>query len=393
MAGVTVRLRAEQSFLAGGGSGDRIQIELRGNNLAESDRLSRIIKKVVEDIPGVSDVYLSNEDATLEELVVIDRDRAADAMVSIADVTRLIKTAVGGSTAGYYRENGKEYAITVKLKDSEHLNIDDLMKLPVANALGQKVILANVAKTQPGAGPLKITRKNQARISTIYADLTDRPLGDVINDIDDELKKIPMGSDFSYSFSGEAEEQAKTFDGLTTVLSLAVFLVYMVLACQFEQLKGPLVVMFSLPFAAIGVIWSHFLTGTSFNINSFIGVIMLAGIVVNNAIILVDHANLLIRRDGMELVPALRETGRRRLRPILMTSLTTILGLVPMSLGFGEGGESQAPLGRAVIGGLFTSTFITLFLVPSAYRLIYRKAEKRKKEAAAIETQPHTGLA
>jgi HAE1 family hydrophobic/amphiphilic exporter-1 len=385
MPGATVRLRAEQSFLVGGSGGDRIQIELRGNNLSESDRLSRAIQKIIEDIPGVSDVYLSNEDATLEELVVIDRDRAADAMVSIADITKLIKTAVGGSTAGYYRENGKEYAITVKLKNSEHLTVDELMKLPVTNALGEKVILANVARTQPGAGPLKITRKNQARISTIYGDLTDRPLGAVITDIDAELKKVPMGSDFSYSFSGEAEEQKKAFKGLTTVLTLAVFLVYMVLACQFEQLKGPLVVMFSLPFAAIGVIWGHFFTNTSFNINSFIGIIMLAGIVVNNAIILIDHANLLRRRDGMDLVPALMETGRRRLRPILMTTLTTVLGLVPMSLGFGEGGESQAPLGRSVIGGLTTSTFITLFLVPAAYKLLFQKAERRRKLAS--ETQ------
>jgi HAE1 family hydrophobic/amphiphilic exporter-1 len=157
------------------------------------------------------------------------------------------------------------------------------------------------------------------------------------------------------------------------VLVLAVFLVYMVMACQFEQLKGPLVVMFSVPFAAIGVILSHFLTGTAFNINSFIGVIMLTGIVVNNAIILIDHANLLRRRDSMTMDEALKEAGRRRLRPILMTTLTTVLGLVPLALGFGEGGESQAPLARAVIGGLTTSTFVTLFIVPAIYKLLRPK--------------------
>ncbi|MDR1657887.1 MAG: efflux RND transporter permease subunit [Deltaproteobacteria bacterium] len=389
-AGATVRLRAEQSFLAGGGGGDRLQVELRGNNLTESDRISKLMKKVIEGVPGVSDIYLSNEDATLEELIVIDRDRAADAMVSIVSISKLIKTAVGGTTAGYYRENGKEYAITVKLKESERISIEELMMLPVTNALGEKVILSNVAKAVPGSGPLKITRKNQARVVTLNGDLTDRSLGDVVADVDRELKKMPMGSDFSYSFVGEAEEQAKTFRGLFTVLSLAVFLVYMVMACQFEQLKGPLVVMFSVPFAAIGVIWAHFLTGTSFNINSFIGVIMLAGIVVNNAIILVDHANLLRNRNQMDLVPALVETGRRRLRPILMTTLTTVLGLVPMSLGFGEGGEAEAPLGRAVIGGLTTSTFITLFLVPVCYMLFYRNAEARRKaQEAALEP---TGL-
>jgi HAE1 family hydrophobic/amphiphilic exporter-1 len=381
LPGATVRLRADQSFLAGGSGSDRIQVELRGNNIEESVRLSKAMKKIMESVPGVSDVYLANEDATLEELVVIDRDRAADAKVSVASISRLIKTALGGSTAGYFRENGKEYDINVSLVDPERVTIDELMKLPVTNSQGQTVILSNVAKAVPGAGPLKITRKNQARVATLNADLTDRPLGDVVSDIDRELRKLPMGSDFSYSFVGEAEEQAETFRGLFTVLSLAVFLVYMVMACQFEQVKGPLVVMFSLPFAAIGVIWIHFLTGTAFNINSFIGVIMLAGIVVNNAIILTDHANLLRHRDGLELVPALMETGRRRLRPILMTTLTTILGLVPMSLGLGEGGESQAPLGRAVIGGLTTSTFITLFLVPVCYMLFFRKEDLRLKAA------------
>jgi HAE1 family hydrophobic/amphiphilic exporter-1 len=226
--------------------------------------------------------------------------------------------------------------------------------------------------------------------------MTNRALGDVVNDIDQELKALPMGSDFSYSFIGESEEQGKTFRGLLMVLSLAIFLVYMVMACQFEQLKGPLVVMFSMPFGCIGVIWGHFLTNTAFNINSFIGVIMLAGIVVNNAIILIDHANLLRRRDGMEVIPALMETGRRRLRPIMMTSLTTVLGLIPLALGLGEGGESQASLGRAVIGGLTTSTFITLFVVPSIYELFFRKDDLRKKvlEAEGLptpaeESQPH----
>jgi HAE1 family hydrophobic/amphiphilic exporter-1 len=378
LPGGTIRIRADQSFLAGGSGSDRIQVELRGNDLDESIRLSKAMKKIMEKVPGVSDVYLSNEDATLEELIVIDRDRAADAKVSVASISKLIKTALGGTTASYFRENGKEYAINVSLKNPESMTIDELMKLPVTNGLGQTVILSNIAKAVPGSGPLKISRKNQARISVLNADLTDRPLGDVIADIDAELKKLPMSADFSYSFTGEAEEQAEAFRGLFTVLALAVFLVYMVLACQFEQIKGPLVIMFSLPFAAIGVIWIHFLTNTSFNINSFIGVIMLAGIVVNNAIILTDHANLLRRRDAMELIPALRETGRRRLRPILMTSLTTILGLIPMSLGFGEGGESQAPLGRAVIGGLTTSTFITLFLVPVCYMLFFRGAERLK---------------
>jgi HAE1 family hydrophobic/amphiphilic exporter-1 len=393
MPGATIRLRADQSFLAFGSGNDRIQVELRGNDLAESNRLAKAMKQIIEKVPGVSDVYLANEDAALEEMIVIDRGRAADAGLSVSAVSSLIKTAVGGSTAGFYRENGKEYDITVQLKDSANLTIDSIMKLPVTNSQGQSVILANVANATMGASPILISRKNQTRVSYLNADLTDRALGDVINDIDKELKTLPMGSDFSYAFIGESEEQAKTFKGLLMVLALAVFLVYMVMACQFEQLKGPLVVMFSLPFGAIGVVWGHFLTNTSFNINSFIGVIMLAGIVVNNAIILTDHANLLRRRDGLELVPALMETGRRRLRPILMTTLTTILGLIPLALGYGEGGESQAPLGRAVIGGLTSSTFITLFLVPAIYKIFFLKDDLRKEVPKTASESISSGVA
>jgi HAE1 family hydrophobic/amphiphilic exporter-1 len=387
MPGGVIRLRAEQSFLSSGSGSDRIQVELRGNDMAESNRLAKTMKKIIEGVPGVSDVYLSNEDASQEEMIVIDRGRAADAGLSVSAISSLVKTAVGGTTAGYYRDSGKEYDIVVQLKDSVNLTIDSIMKLPVTNGQGQSVILANVATAIPGSSPLLITRKNQARVVNLNADLTDRALGDVIYDIDQELKTLPMSSDFSYAFIGETEEQAKTFRGLMMVLTLAVFLVYMVMACQFEQLKGPLVVMFSLPFGVIGVVWVHFFTNTSFNINSFIGVIMLAGIVVNNAIILTDHANLLRKRDGMEVGPALLETGKRRLRPILMTTLTTILGLIPLALGLGEGGESQAPMGRAVIGGLTSSTFITLFLVPAIYKIFFLK-DDLKKEVPATKSVP-----
>ncbi|MDR2612395.1 MAG: efflux RND transporter permease subunit [Deltaproteobacteria bacterium] len=391
--GGEVRLRAEQSFMVGGGDGDRIRVELRGNDLEEAGRLSRAMQRIIEKVPGVSDVYLSSEAATPEEVIVIDRDRAADAGIKVADISALIKAAVGGTVAGSFREDGKEYDIRVKLKDSERLSIDEIMALPVINSRGERVILGNVARAVPGSGPLAVTRKNQARVVTLNADLTDRPLGDVIADIDRELKTLPMGRDFSYAFIGEAEELEETFRGLRNVLIMSIFLVYMVMACQFEQLRGPLVVMFALPFAAIGVVWSHFLTGISFNINSFIGVIMLAGIVVNNSIILVDHANLLRRRDGYSLVPALIETGRRRLRPIMMTSLTTVLGLLPMAIGMGEGTESQIPLGRSVIGGLATSTLITLIIVPCVYLLVFRGSEKAALEKAALEKASPEGRA
>ncbi len=383
VAGATIRIRADQSFAFGGGSGsDKIQVQLRGHDLNELGRLSGVLQDTMLHVPNVTDVLLSSEDSQPEEIILIDRQRASDAHLTVSQIAKTLKTALGGSNAGNYREGGKEYAIVVSLKDSDKLEVKDLLNLTVMNSLGQPVLLGNVARAMPDSGPSSITRKDQARVVTLSADYSGRSLGEVIADIDQAFKTVPMPPEFSYSFIGEAKEQAEAFQELSYTLLLAVFLVYMIMACQFEQLKGPLVVMFSVPFAAIGVILAHFLTGTTFNINSFIGVIMLAGIVVNNAIILIDHANMLRRRDRVEMLPSLLEAGRRRLRPILMTTLTTVLGLVPLALGFGEGGESQAPLARAVIGGLTSSTFVTLFIVPIVYKLIKPNVNVEEEEPA-----------
>jgi HAE1 family hydrophobic/amphiphilic exporter-1 len=180
---------------------------------------------------------------------------------------------------------------------------------------------------------------------------------------------VPVPRDFAIVFSGDYEEQQEAFNELALSFVLALILVYMVMACQYESLRDPFVVMFSVPMAAIGVLLVLFLTDTTFNVQSFIGCIMLGGIVVNNAILLVDTVNLLRRRDAMPLRQAIEEAGRRRLRPILMTTLTTVLGLLPLALGIGEGGEAQAPMARAVIGGLSSSTLVTLLFVPVVYSL------------------------
>nr|HPQ44001.1 efflux RND transporter permease subunit [Syntrophales bacterium] len=191
------------------------------------------------------------------------------------------------------------------------------------------------------------------------------------------LRSVPVPRDFSIVFGGDYEDQQKAFRELLLSFTLAILLVYMVMASLYESLRYPLVVMFSVPFAAIGVILILFLSNTTFNVQSYIGCIMLGGIVVNNAILLVDHINLLRRRDNLPLRDAIEEAGRRRLRPILMTAMTTILAMVPLAIGLGEGGEVQAPLARAVIGGLLSSTLITLLLVPSVYLLFERRREKK----------------
>lgn len=218
------------------------------------------------------------------------------------------------------------------------------------------------------SGPVQIQRKNMERISTVNADI-EVPLSEAVANVQARLNQLRIPPDFSVGFGSEVEEQAKSFQQLQLVLILAVLLVYAVMASQYESLRDPFIIMFSVPTAAIGVVLSLFLTGTAFSMQAYIGIIMLAGIVVSNAILLVDYINTLRRRDNLPLREAVELGGRTRLRPILMTSIATMLGLVPMAIGIGEGGELQAPLARVVIGGLLASTMVTLVLVPAVYTL------------------------
>ena len=232
-------------------------------------------------------------------------------------------------------------------------------------------------RVDSGKGPTNIERKNQERILTVSLNISGRDMGHIVEDVQEALNTIPVPRDFSIGFGGDVEEQQKSFRELLTSLTLALLLVYMVMACLYESLRDPFVVMFSVPLAIIGVVLLLFLTRTTFNVQSYIGCIMLGGIVVNNAILLVDHTNQL-KQEGVPLRKAIEEAGRHRLRPILMTSLTTMLGLLPLALGVGEGGEAQAPLARAVIGGLSSSTLITLVFVPVVYSL-FEGLKKTKK--------------
>jgi len=370
--GVQIRVRAGQGMFnmtrGMGGGGERIEIEIQGYDLATADALSQQVKQRVSAIPGITDVRLSREDASPEQIIIIDRAKAADMKLSVSQIANMLKTVIQGSTATYYRVRGKEYPIIVKVKDAEKIGLDELLNLTLTNSAGQPIILRNVARVDSGKGPTNIERKNQERIVTVSLNISGRDMGHIVEDVRKELSAIPVPRDFSIGFGGDVEEQQKSFRELLTSLTLALLMVYMVMACLYESLRDPFVVMFSVPLAIIGVVLLLFLTRTTFNIQSYIGCIMLGGIVVNNAILLVDHANQL-KREGVPLRKAIEEAGRHRLRPILMTSLTTMLGLLPLALGIGEGGEAQAPLARAVIGGLSSSTLITLIFVPVVYSL------------------------
>jgi HAE1 family hydrophobic/amphiphilic exporter-1 len=339
-----------------------------------ADILAAKIKKIVESVEGITDARVSRESGSPEELVLIDRQKAADMKLTVSKIANVLQTILSGTRAGYYRQAGDEYAILVKLRDAEQMDLRDILDLTIINSDGEPVVLRNVVTVGPRSGPVLIERKDQERITSVSADVSGRDMGSVLSDIRKLLRSVPVPADFTIAFGGDYEEQQKSFRELLFSCILALVLVYMVMACQYESLRDPFVVMFSVPLAAIGVILMLFFTGTTFNIQSFIGCIMLGGIVVNNAILLVDHTNLLRRRDSMPIRDAIEEAGRRRLRPILMTALTTIIGLVPLAIGLGEGGEAQAPLARAVIGGLLSSTLITLVFVPVVYSIFERRS-------------------
>jgi HAE1 family hydrophobic/amphiphilic exporter-1 len=240
-------------------------------------------------------------------------------------------------------------------------------------------VLRNLVATESGRGPVTIDRKDRQRLVTVTANVSGRDLGSVAADVQKQLDQIPRPVGYDLMIGGNFEEQQKAFHELMISLLLALLLVYMVLASQYESLLDPLIVMLSVPLAAIGVLLTLVGTDTTLNLQSAIGCIMLGGIVVNNAILLVDQSGQL-RRAGMDIHAALIEAGRRRLRPVLMTTLTTILALLPLALGIGEGADAQAPLARTVIGGLTVSTLITLVLIPAVYSLFYREHERPEKK-------------
>jgi HAE1 family hydrophobic/amphiphilic exporter-1 len=390
--GIIVRTRAGQGLfiLRMGTSGaDRVQVEIRGHELEMADKLAAQVKEIVESVEGITDARISRESGSPEELILIDRQKAADMHLTVSKIANALQTIISGTRAGYYREAGDEFAILVKLRDAEQMDLRDILDLTITNSDGQPVVLRNVVNVGPRQGPVIIERKDQERLVNVTADISGRDMGSVLAELSGLLRNIPVPPDFSIGFGGDYEEQQKSFHELLLSCVLAIILVYMVMACQYESLRDPFVVMFSVPLAAIGVIVMLFLTKTTFNVQSFIGCIMLEGIVVNNAILLVDHTNLLRRKFGMGLREAIEEAGRRRLRPILMTATTTIIGLIPLALGLGEGGEAQAPMARAVIGGLLSSTLITLVFVPVVYS-IFERLKPGATTAGKIETANST---
>jgi HAE1 family hydrophobic/amphiphilic exporter-1 len=311
--------------------------------------------------------------------LIVDREKIADLGLSVNEIAQVIQTNVGGTQAGVFREGGDEFPIVVRLQPQDRLSTLDLSNISVQTGAGQIVPVSAVIRTERRRSPTAIERVDGQRVTYITANLrSGAALGDVVAKLQRELRGFALPEGFSLVFSGEYEEQQKAQGDFILSLLMAVVLTYMIMAAQFERILDPLIVMVSVPLAFVGVVPTLLLTGTSVNVQSLMGMIMLVGIVVNNAIVLVDYINLMRREQSLSVMEAVRQSGRLRLRPILMTTSTTVLGMLPLAFGTGPGGEIQASLARAVIGGLTVSTLISLVLVPVIYTGVHDILARRR---------------
>jgi HAE1 family hydrophobic/amphiphilic exporter-1 len=354
-------------FGSGGGT-EAVQVQLRGYDIEKSYEIAQDLRLEMEKIPGITGARVDRSEGRPEQRIVFDRDKIADLGLSVNQVAGIIQTNIGGSQAGVFRDGGDEYPIIVRLRPQDRLSSLDLENISIRTPDGQVLPVSSVIKKEIGRGPTGINRIDGQRVTNITANLEPGiALGDAVEQVRTQLLEYNLPEGFSVVFGGEYEEQQKAAADFRLSIIMALVLIYMVMAGQFERFFDPIVVMFSVPLAIIGVVPTLLLTGTTINIQSLMGMIMLIGIVVNNAIVLVDYINLMRREKGLALSEAVIEAGRLRLRPILMTTLTTILGLLPLSFGLGAGAEIQASLARVVIGGLTASTLVTLVFIPVVY--------------------------
>ena len=374
--------------LFGSGGGGAIELELRGYDLDSADGVAQQLKAVIERVPEIKDVRLSRREGRPEQNLIIDREKIADLGLSVEEVARVIQTNVGGSRAGVYREGGEEFPIVVRLRPEDRLTTLDLASVSIRTDQGQVLPISSVVHTERRRSPTEIQRVDGQRVTYIRANLqSGAAMGDVIETLRKDVRAVALPPGFSLLFGGEYEEQQEAQRDFMLAIIVAVILIYMVMAAQFERFLDPFIVMVAVPLAIIGVVPTLLLTGTSLNVQSLMGIIMLTGIVVNNAIVLVDYVNLLRREEGMDISRAVVEAGRRRLRPILMTTCTTILGMLPLAIGAGAGGEIQAALARTVVGGLAVSTLVTLVVIPAAYTAAYGAIERLRGSAPRWGTE------
>ncbi len=366
-----------------GGGGNDVEIQIFGKDFLILEEISKEVAAVIANVEGVKDIKSSMEEAKPEYHISLNREEINRLGLVSGQVANTIKSSTLGQVATRYRYAGDETNVRIKFQEEQRNSIRDIGQIKLTTPMKTQIPLAQVASITQEEGPVKIIRDNQSRMVMVTANILDRDLGTVMKEIIEILKPVQATVPDGYfvEYGGQYEQMIDTFITLGQALALAILLVFMVMASQFESLIHPLVIMVTIPLALIGVVFGFLVAGVTISLTSFIGFIMLTGIVVNNGIVLVDYINQL-RRKGIEATAAIIEAGSTRLRPVLITALTTIFGMLPMVLDQKEGAEMRAPMAITVIGGLAAATFLTLFVVPSLYSLIadfgIRRAERKK---------------
>ncbi len=350
-----------------------IEVEIRGYNLRQLRQLSLEAESRMAGLPGLVDVKSSLQAGNPELQISYKRDQLAAYGLSLRNVAELVRHKVQGKVATDFRQDERQIDVLVRLRAEDRLGLDELRRLVINPNAPIPIPLSAVADIQVNEGPSEIRRIDQQRAALITANIQGIDLGTASGLIHDELGKMDFPMGFDFMISGQNEEMETSLQSLYFALVLAIFLVYVVMASQFESLVHPFIIMFTVPLALIGVVVALYLAQVALSVVVFIGLIMLAGIVVNNAIVLVDYINTL-RRTGMKKTEAIIQAGAVRLRPIAMTTATTVLGLLPMALGLGEGAEIRTPMALTVIAGLISSTFLTLVVIPTVYSVVDRRA-------------------
>ncbi len=365
--GATIRYSSEDPLQAMVfSSGGKLSIELYGHNMVDAMSYANAVKDAIERVAGVSDVEISRKEEKPELKVTIDRQKASRLGLDVRTIGKTIETFFAGTTATRYREAGDEYDIQVRLRPEDRTKPEDLRDVFITKPTGEQIGLANIAAIEEGVGLTKIERKDQQRYVTVSAEISGRDLGSVVADAKRAIEKIPAPPGFSYKFAGAEKERKEAFSMLIVATALGMVLVYMVMASQFESYRDPFIIFLSVPFGIVGVIFALAVTGFAMNIVTFIALILLIGLVVNNGIVLISYIGIL-RHRGYDTYQAIVEGGRSRLRPILSTTLTTLLGLSPLLFARGAGSEIWVPFALTSIGGLTLSTLITLVLMPTLY--------------------------
>jgi HAE1 family hydrophobic/amphiphilic exporter-1 len=379
--GATVSIDSGGLMGMGGGAaslmlgGNGVTVDILGPDLDQLAQYANALGEKMAQLGYFQEIKNSLAESQSELQVQVDFEKAGQFGLAPALVGSAVRSAFQGDIATQINHGGKDLSVIVRLRESDRQNLADLKNLILQNTNGRVVRLSDVAQVVEAQGPTQITRVNNQRQVTVSAAVVGRDLSSAQEELEQLVDEMNLPDNYSAVYNGQLKQMNEAFSGLTLALVLAVILVYMVMASQFESLIHPFTVMFTMPLAAIGVIFLLFFTHQTLNVPSLIGVIMLAGIVVNNAIVLVDYINQL-RSRGVKLEEAVIEAGETRLRPVLMTALTTILGLIPLAVIQGDGAEMQRPLAIAVIGGLVTATFLTLFIIPIVYTAFDRLLPK-----------------